>query len=310
MMHFNFFLKFASLSIFIVFFSCSRSAIRDSINMNWSITNDNIDNGIVLYEGHNPKVPLKAWVVSVPSKGNEINILVSEENDGISTPSSIGLKWGATVIINGGYFTRGQKPVRHVGLLKSKDSLYEPASSAVYREKIRYNTNRGAFAINYDNSVDISWASTKNDSIFSWSFPFKNRPGKPALINYNFSEHWKVKEAIHAGPILIQNKNINVTSEQEVFFNTPVDGVQPRTAIGYKKNGDIIMMVVDGRQVDSRGVYLKELAMLMKQFDCEEALNLDGGGSSSLVVDGKLINNPIGLKSEREVMSFIAVRPN
>ena len=67
------------------------------------------------------------------------------------------------------------------------------------------------------------------------------------------------------------------------------------------------MMVVDGRQVDSRGVYLKELAMLMSQFDCEEAVNLDGGGSSSLVVNGKLVNNPIGLNIEREVMSFIAV---
>ena len=95
-----------------------------------------------------------------------------------------------------------------------------------------------------------------------------------------------------------------------MFFNTPVDGVQPRSAIGYKKNGDIIMMVVDGRQVDSRGAYLEELAMLMRQFDCKEALNLDGGGSSSLVVNGKLINNPIGLKSEREVRSFIAAIPN
>ena len=193
---------------------------------------------------------------------------------------------------------------------KSKDSLYEPASNSVFRENLRYNTNRGAFGIFYDNSVDISWASTKNDSIFYWNFPFNNRPGKPASINYSFSEFWNVKEAMHAGPILIRNKNIKVTSEEEVFFNTPVDGVQPRSAIGYNKNGDIIMMVIDGRQVDSRGVYLEELAMLMKQFDCEEALNLDGGGSSSLVVNGKLVNNPLGLNSEREVMSFIAVVPN
>ena len=45
-------------------------------------------------------------------------------------------------------------------------------------------------------------------------------------------------------------------------------------------------------------------------FGCEKALNLDGGGSSSLIVNGSLINNPIGLKSEREVMSFIAAMPN
>ena len=45
----------------------------------------------------------------------------------------------------------------------------------------------------------------------------------------------------------------------------------------------------------------------MSQFNCFEALNLDGGGSSALVVNGKLINRPIGLKSQREVMSSIAV---
>ena len=139
------------------------------------------------------------------------------------------------------------------------------------------------------------------------SFPFLNRPGKPATVNYDFSEFWDVKEAVHAGPVLIRNGKIKVSTEQEVFFNTPVDGVQPRSAIGYKKNGDVIMMVVDGRQVDSRGVYLKELAMLLSQFDCEEAVNLDGGGSSSLVVNGKLVNKPIGLNIEREVMSCIAV---
>ena len=98
-----------------------------------------------------------------------------------------------------------------------------------------------------------------------------------------------------------------VTTEEEIFFNTPVDGIQPRSAMGLKKNGDVIFMVVDGRQIDSRGVYLKELAMLMAQFDCDQALNLDGGGSSALIINGKLINKPIGLKTQRQVMSCVAV---
>ena len=45
----------------------------------------------------------------------------------------------------------------------------------------------------------------------------------------------------------------------------------------------------------------------MFQFKCYEALNLDGGGSSSLIVDGKLVNRPVGLNSQREVMSTIAI---
>ena len=47
--------------------------------------------------------------------------------------------------------------------------------------------------------------------------------------------------------------------------------------------------------------------MLMAQFDCEEALNLDGGGSSALIINGKLVNKPIGLNTQREVMSCEAV---
>ena len=309
-MHFSSLLKSIIPYIFFVYFSCSRSIMRDSIDMNWKLSNIVVDNNVLLYEGYNPDIPMRAWAVHIPAKDNNIKILVSDDKDGLNTPSEISLKSGAAVIINGGYFSRGQKLMRHIGLLKSKDSLYEPASNSLLRENLRYSTNRGAFAIKYDNFPEISWATTKNDSIFSWNYPFENRPGKPALINHSFSKFWNVKEAVHAGPIIVTNRKVNVTSEQEVFFNTPVDGVQPRSAIGYKKNGDIIMMVIDGRQVDSRGAYLKELAMLMIQFECEQALNLDGGGSSSLVVNGKLINNPIGLKSEREVMSFIAAIPN
>ena len=310
MIYTNFLIKLLFTVFLVTFISCSRSSIHETINMNWKESIKNKNNNITLYEGYNPSVPLRAWAVLIPFENNKISILVSNENNGVETPSKIAKKMNASAVINGGYFTRGQKPMRHIGLLKSKDSLIEPASNSVIRNKIRYNVNRGAFAVLKNNSVDISWASTKNDSIFSWSFPFQNRPGKPASVNYNFSEFWNVKEALHAGPVLIYNGKIKISTEQEVFFNTPVDGVQPRSAIGYKENGDTVMMVVDGRQVDSRGVYLKELAMLMKQFDCIEALNLDGGGSSSLVVDGSLINKPIGLNIEREVMSFIAVFPN
>ena len=306
MIYTSFLLKILFIYLSVIFSSCSRSTMHDSINMNWKVNSKNKNFNIVLYEGYNPDVPLRAWAVLIPSN-NKLEILVSNDDDGLETPSEIALNRNASVVINGGYFARGQKPMRHIGLLKSKNILIEPASNSVFRENIRYNINRGAFGILKDNSIDISWASTRNDSIFSWSFPFQNRPGKPASVNYNFSEFWDVKEAIHAGPVLIRNGKINLSTEQEVFFNTPVDGVQPRSAIGYKKNGDIIMMVVDGRQVDSRGVYLKELAMLMSQFDCKEALNLDGGGSSALVINGNLVNSPIGLKSERQVMSFIAV---
>jgi hypothetical protein len=76
--------------------------------------------------------------------------------------------------------------------------------------------------------------------------------------------------------------------------------VQPRTAIGYARNGRYLyLVVVDGRQpLYSEGMTLKELADLMKSLGADYAMNLDGGGSSTMVVraaDGKarILNSPI-----------------
>ena len=106
---------------------------------------------------------------------------------------------------------------------------------------------------------------------------------------------------------MIHDGKINVTVEDEVFFNTPVAGIQPRSSIGYTKDNELIIMVVDGRQADSRGVYLEELAVMMMQFNCQEALNLDGGGSSAMVADSRLLNRPAGRTNQREVMSAIGI---
>ena len=275
--------------------------------MKWKIISD-LPNNIILYQGYDQQIPIRAWTVVVPNKKkNKVKVLVSNDSDGLDTPGNFAKSTNALVVINGGYFSSGQHPTHHVGLLKSDNILHEPASSTVIRDNIRYNVTRGALGILNNGDIDIGWASTKGDSILVWNKPINNRPGKPGISDFGNAKFWDVIDAMHAGPILISDGKINITSEEEVFFNTPVDGVQPRSAIGYRLNGDIIIIVVDGRQVDSRGVYLEELAILMSQFNCHEALNLDGGGSSALIIDKKLINRPIGLNTQREVMSSIAI---
>ena len=100
---------------------------------------------------------------------------------------------------------------------------------------------------------------------------------------------------------------IDLNIEDEVFFNTSIAGVQPRSSIGYTKDQHLVLMVVDGRQAESRGVYLEELAIMMSEFNCLEAINLDGGGSSAMVADSRLLNRPVGRTSQREVMSAIGI---
>ena len=279
--------------------------------MNWGKFNLDLPEGIEIYEGMNNDIPLRAWAAVIDFSNTKINVKVLSSNDfdRCETPQQfLNNNNGARLIINGGYFIRDKDPTKHVGLLKTNGNLEEAASHTVYRDGIRYYINRGAFGILNNGDIDISWCSTKNDSIFSWEKPIGNRPGYPIdSLSFKESKFWDAANALHAGPVLINDKNIMVTVEEEVFFNTPVAGVQPRSAIGYTDDNKIIMMVVDGRQQISRGVYLEELAILMDQFNCVEALNLDGGGSSAIVADDRLINKPSGRSSQREIMSAIGV---
>ena len=93
-------------------------------------------------------------------------------------------------------------------------------------------------------------------------------------------------------------------------------GAHPRTAIGIKENGEILLYTIDGRQTGySYGVQLTTLAQRMKELGCIEAINLDGGGSTTIVArlpgdDGISIMNKPSDKSARKVATNIFVKNN
>ena len=290
--------------------SCGKIVKVDKVPMTWSDFSLNLPEGIEVYEGTNNQIPLKAWVAKIDLSKEYIyaKVLSSRDEDQLSTPLEFLSDNNAKIIINGGYFNSNKQPVEHIGLLKTDGRLEEPASHSVFRDSERYFISRGAFGIKYDGKVDIAWCSTKNDSIFEWDRPLTNRPGNPnQKLPFSNASYWPVQEALHAGPILISNGEIDLNIEDEVFFNTSIAGVQPRSAIGYTKDQHLVLMVVDGRQTESRGVYLEELAIMMSEFDCFEAINLDGGGSSAMVANNRLLNKPVGRTNQREVMSAIGI---
>jgi exopolysaccharide biosynthesis protein len=217
----------------------------------------------------------------------------------------------ARLVVNGGYFLIDKNPTEHVGLLYVNNRTIAPATKSVLRNNKRYFTARGALGFLDDGGIDIAWVTSRNDSLFNFSEPLENHPEEPVdSFDFSKAETWEVNDAIHAGPVLMHDGKIRVTSDEEVFFGSTIPDIHPRTAAGYRNNGELVLLVVDGRQVDSRGVDLQELAILMRDLGCVEAINLDGGGSSAMVVDGKLLNRPAGTTSQREVMSAIAVSVN
>jgi exopolysaccharide biosynthesis protein len=83
---------------------------------------------------------------------------------------------------------------------------------------------------------------------------------------------------------------------------------EPRTLIGHFSNGDILFIVIDGRQKDSRGVTLEEAQDKLLEFNVTDAYNLDGGGSSTFYYNGKVLNNPSD-GSERRVATNLVILP-
>ena len=284
--------------------------------MTWEIvesTTPNFPAGIKIMKGRNDELPINAWAAIIDPRDPDVdlNVIVSEDIDRRETLTQFSQNKKARVVVNGGYYLIDKTPTEHVGLLYVDNLTVAPATKSVLRNNKRYFTARGALGFLDDGGIDIAWVTSRNDSLFNFSEPVKNQPEEPVdSFDFSKAETWEVDDAIHAGPVLMHDGKIRVTSNEEVFFGSTIPDIHPRTAAGYRNSGELVLLVVDGRQVDSRGVDLQELAILMRDLGCVEAINLDGGGSSAMVVDGKLLNRPAGTTSQREVMSAIAVSVN
>lgn len=111
---------------------------------------------------------------------------------------------------------------------------------------------------------------------------------------------------VGAGPTLVADGKVCVTTREEAFGGDVAGGRAPRTAIGVKADGTLLMAVVEGRSDTSRGMTLEELAAWMKQMGAVDAINLDGGGSSALCAGKALVSRPSD-GSERAVGNGIGV---
>ncbi|MCY3840193.1 MAG: phosphodiester glycosidase family protein [Gammaproteobacteria bacterium] len=265
--------------------------------------------GVRVYAGVDPKLPLRAWYVSVVGgeDSGRVEVLVSDDpTDRRETVSSFAADTGACVVINGGYFTMERTPARHAGLLVIDGVIEAPATRSAVRDDVRYPTARAALGLT-SAGFDIAWATSREGNLQAWSAPPPHRQGSPAELDPATSTPWNVQDALGGGPALVSNGRIKVTTNEEVFFGTAIPYTHPRTAAGVAADGTLLLLLVDGRQKESRGVRLEELAAIMVELGAEEALNLDGGGSSSLVVHGQLLNNPAGRRKEREVMTALGV---
>ncbi len=110
-----------------------------------------------------------------------------------------------------------------------------------------------------------------------------------------------IRDAVSFGPFLIMDGSpLSVTGMG--------GGLNPRTAIGQRADGAVLLLVIDGRQTHSLGATMNDLINVMLDFGAVNAANLDGGGSTLLYYDGEIQNNVSSIYGARGVPTAILVR--
>ncbi len=120
-------------------------------------------------------------------------------------------------------------------------------------------------------------------------------------MTYNTMKEKNLQYAVSFGPIIVVNGKGTIGSGNGGW------GIQPRTAIGQTKDGTILMLVIDGRQSSSIGATLKNVQDIFLKYGAYNAFNLDGGASTTMVYDGKVVNSPSDIMGERYIPSAFII---
>lgn len=226
---------------------------------------------------------------------------------------------GAVAAINGGFFSTSASVSTMIepgGVVKAQ------SIQVLNRDGINYPVARSFFGILPDKSMRIDWTyhfSSSINDFYRYNAPLNNVVGVPASTptKAGGTLYNNILMGLAGGPNLVTNGQINVTYDQEVFFGgSGLEGGsnRPRTAIGYTADGRVIMLIADGGAlipgsdfVFSNGATLTQMAQFMINLGCVEAMNLDGGGSSTMAIGSTLYNRPNGGTSQRPVPTIFAI---
>lgn len=182
----------------------------------------------------------------------------------------------ALVAINGGGFS----DVNH------NSSGGSPLGLTISKGKLitndEYGTTGGVIGFNEDNALVL---------------------GK---MNYSKAKELKIRDAVTCGPFLIIN------GKSSKVLGNGGWGDAPRSAIGQRADGIVLLLALDGRRIGMAGADMNDLIKIMENYGAVNAANLDGGTSTAMVVNGELINDPIdstGKHKTRPIPTGFALLP-
>jgi hypothetical protein len=218
-------------------------------------------------------------------------------------------------IINGGFFdlTNGQS----YSLVVSEGKMLSPNVKALTRTYNGVNTSyyptRCAFGIE-NRKPSVAWIYNVS-GILNYEYPLPSPNAlngapqpQPTTDFPAGGKTWSPNVAIGGSPMLLKEGNILISDEAEMIDVSNKTG-RSRSAIGYTATNRVILLAVEKSSANGTiGASLAELAQLLKDMGCTNAINLDGGGSTCLLVNNRKVTNIPEAGSQRAVSSVIVVK--
>jgi hypothetical protein len=292
----------------ILFFLFISSGTAESIV--WTDTTAHFDfpEGMRLFYGRRNSPALNVWVLDVDLNREDLAVrpYITTSTAPVRT---LAQRFNVYAAINGGYFggATSYSAVVYPGELKARNI------GAVTRNDQSYPLMRSLFSMNETGDFSVDWIyhfGSKPEQTYRYDAPmdyeYNDPTPKPAPSSADGTPMEDLLAGIGGGPTLVKDGEVHITYNEEIMWGSGVglSNSDPRTAVGYTADKHVIMLTADGRQTASQGVSLNELAEIMLYFNCVEAMNLDGGGSTQMAVPGANINTP---SENRSVPTIYAV---
>ena len=268
--------------------------------------------------------PNIAYYIELPLQNKKLQFTTDTTRGRRLTPSGFYEKNGRPlVVMNGTFFdfktNRNLNAVMRNGRLLS---YHLHAAAGRGKDTLTWHHyTQGAIGISKRRKADVAWLFT--DSARRRPAALQRAPlyvkdsSKILTIKHmrqnaaalGFQPKWSMQTAIGGGPVLLHNDTIRITNNEErLFAGKAIHDRHPRTAAGYTNDGRLILLVVQGRTPGlAAGASLTQLARMLQQLGCVEALNLDGGGSSCLLINGRNTIQPSDKEGQRPVPGVLLV---
>lgn len=260
--------------------------------------------------------PFLAYYIKLPLRSKALRFTTAVGNGKRFTPSEFyGNNDSPLVVVNATFFNFDKNQNLNVVIQDGKLKAYNiPFVKGRGADSVRLvKPYRSAIGISKKRKADVAWIYADTGmrrplAVQTAVAPtFKNEQQK---YGGNGFKKWKMKTAIGGGPVLVQQGRVQVSNNEELLFaGKAINDKHPRTAMGYTNDGYLIIMAIQGRTAGvADGASLLQEAQLMIDAGCVEALNLDGGGSTCLLINGKQTIQPSDKTGQRPVPAVFIVK--